>query len=437
MGGRGRCLCVMSSCLFPCLPLFSMHIRKKAATAYNVIDAGSCCDDVRGSCIACSLFQIYVSLEEWVLGTKQAKTTLDQQRTDPIEIQLPAGGQNEITELVMSYIGDVGDDDIDAQLLESESDSDSDSDIEINASACQSGKCDSSSASQGSDFIQVVIPEGCSSGSIFTIALAGGDHVEVVVPEGGRPGMKMQIPNTSAVASSSGAKANNATPPKTIQVKIPDDHYGGDMFFIQNSAGEKLEVVVPEGGRPGMNMQVPAVFSSSSQNLQVIGTKESSSRPNEVCNTKGIRQKKESSSDAKKPRDDVKIPKIVVKDGMIHVPIPPGHLPGSMFEVKSSKGAVIPIIVPEGAKPGMILRVPEATEESTKSNKGSSEVKKRNFVRSPSNTFRVTIPQGLKAGDKFEVRSSSGKSIKIQVPKGGKPGMKVRIRKKEDGKKNA
>ena len=136
MGHRGRCFCVGACCLCPCLPLFSLNIRQKAMAVHNV--PGGCCEEWKAMCCACSLFQIFISLDEWDLEKKNLTKTssakkkeemklkaiqmkkkkLQEAELPPIPTQL-----NDITELVMTYMGDIMDDDED-DLSDDEDDED-------------------------------------------------------------------------------------------------------------------------------------------------------------------------------------------------------------------------------------------------------------------------------------------------------------------------
>jgi len=400
MGSKGRCFCLGSCCLFPCLPLFSLNIRQRAMSINNV--PGGCCEEWKACCCACSLFQIFVALEEWDLENQPAQKTTatknqkgknskapkQQGQKKPKNedaIPLPVHQQNEMTQLVMTYMGDI--------LGESDSDYETDEEdeeefdvVEVptkvnppkqngNYESIPSNSRDSSHMDTRIDVLQVTIPPGHFGGSIFEIENNFGEILEVEVPAGGKPGMKMQVPNKAPAQSQntpSGPMQQDNNPimvkEGTMQVIIPPNHYAGDMFYIQSSHGDTMEVVVPTGGQPGMKMQIPNAFTD-----------------------------------------------------LINRPPPPQP---------AAKGRTTP--PPPGIVQQQKPKLPKHDSKKSKKKlkKSKSGASTRSTSPSGARVIQITIPEGCTEGSIFELHPTSGKgeNIKVRVPKGGRPGMRVQIR---------
>jgi hypothetical protein len=403
MGTYGKCFCLGACCLCPCLPLFSLNIRQKAMRMNNV--PGGCCEEWKSVCCACSLFQIYVSLDEWsqekkgLTKTRSAKKkeemrlkALQMKKKKETEGQLPTlpTQNNELTELVMTFMGDIMDDDEDDLSDDDDEDEDEvvdyDDDVTQNKngnySAIPSDSRESSHMPTKIDVLQVTIPPGHFGGSVFQIENKAGDVLEVTVPAGGKPGMKMQVPNKTATPPPPPACEDNAVMVQdgTIQVAIPPGHFAGHMFLIQSSRGDVMEVVVPQGGKPGMKMHIPNSFSQ----LLTPPAAPSAAPPVPVRTATPPQQQQQQQQQQQ-----------------------PTQLSSTQTDA-----------------------APKTTTKRKKIKKQRSSSPKRHTSPSGSRRIQVTIPEGCHGGDIFQldIFADKGENIKVRVPQGGQPGMRVQIR---------
>ena len=479
MGHRGRCFCLGACCLLPCLPFFSLNIRQKAMVKYKI--PRGCWEECKACCCACSLFQIYVSIEAWEEEKKELTKSDSARLRDKKKkekgivksTELPAipAQRNELTELVMTYMGDIMGEDEDS-LVDDDDEYLNDDDFDVGGGKTRNGDKynavpteyrESSHMPTKLDLIQVTIPPNHFAGSVFQIENKAGEVLEVVVPPGGKPGMKMQIPNTTVPSTLPNPPQNAKTPePKSymepqggfVRVTIPDGRHAGDVFHIQSSDGDVIEVVVPAGGKPGMKIQVPTMkvpAASSQQNRATtppappISTK--SEPDSKQKNAKKIKKQRSTSPKmATAPSGERKV----------QVTIPAGCKAGDIFELKpkSGKGENIRVRVPPGGQPGMrvLIRLPSlnSSEETMKSD--SKPLRKQTPVmrESPRKdkredkvtrhaygsyggggkpvkkkpTATVTIPSGVAVGDPFmALDANTGQQVLVIVPKGAKPGM--------------
>lgn len=487
-------------CLFPCIPVFSLCIRQKVMFQNNV--PGGCSEEWKGLCCACSLFQIYISMDEWEMEKKSLTKTNSARKKEEMmlkaaqmkkkkkeEEKLPPipTQHNNITELVMTYMGDIMDDDED-DLSDDEDYSDAEEDDPTEYYFQDSEHKDNAMPRAPSpmpptkvDMVQVTIPPGHFAGSIFQIENNAGDILEVVVPTGGKPGMKMQVPNQ---VKGGGAGTSSPPPPPSydsvaqqesstvevpdgvIEVAIPPGHFEGAIFLIQNRQGAVLEVEVPAGGRPGMKMQVPNAFSQIP--APVAGTTTTPAPAPRVKPKPIARVKSETYPDPPEPpaSSSTKPPELkktkskkrsVSPHGSrkIQVTIPEGVGPGDVFELQpahshSHRGGAgsgnIKVRVPQGGRPGMriLIRLPSLSspEKEPKKVKEVPLRKQPPVMRdSPRNkqrkqqtrTVMATIPSGVVEGEPFmALNTSTGHQLLVIVPPGARAGMVMAVQVVDD-----
>jgi hypothetical protein len=453
---------------------------------------GGCWEEWKGCCCcSCSLFQIFVSLDEWsdvnkpVASSRHAakgKNTLtkaQQQKKakkDAIPSVLPTQ-QNEMTQLVMTYMGDIldeSDEDYDSEDDEEEEFDVVDLKTNANGNNKSTGKQtgnyqslpndtrESSHLPTRIDLLQVTIPPGHSAGSIFEIENTFGEILEVVVPQGGKPGMKMQVPNKAPLPQPPSANQQNSNPimvqDGNLQVTIPPNHFAGSMFYIQSSRGDVMEVVVPAGGKPGMKMQIPNSFSQLLTRPEPPVPPRKDSPPPEGGETARQQKPLLPTGDSKKKK---KLHK--QKSGastrstspsgarVIQVTIPEGCYEGSIFELRptNGKGENIKVRVPKGGKPGLRVQIRVPSQPSTAAKKNTPLRKQQPVMRdSPKSkdkvtrhafgsyggggkpitnnqphTASVTVPQGVSEGEPFvALDGNTGQQVLVIMPKGAVPG---------------
>ena len=206
MGCQG-CLCCFFSaiCLCPFQMGLSASLRADAAKDFRVDNGGTCTDNCKGClCVPCSIYQVYVSLEYWT--GKLDLTSLD---TDSRHPAAPVR-MNTATEIVLARLGEThtfDENDIAAARAtpppkappSSRPTPSQASNSRKNTTGSERGSERDSSirtsttSSRGSS-IRVAIPAGHYAGSKFEVESPTGDLILVAVPQGGKPGMQMDIP---------------------------------------------------------------------------------------------------------------------------------------------------------------------------------------------------------------------------------------------------
>lgn len=109
--------------------------------------------------------------------------------------------------------------------------------------------------------LEVIVPEGCKSGSEIIVS-AGARELTVTVPEGVGPGdmIIVDLPPTSQPSTPSRASSRGSIAPceagETVLVAVvPDGATGGSEIFV-DTGDRELCVVVPLGLRAGDEMEV-------------------------------------------------------------------------------------------------------------------------------------------------------------------------------------
>lgn len=449
---------------------------------------GGCCEQWKALCCACSLFQIFISLDEWELEKKSLTKTRSARKKEEMEVkalnkkkkelqkqELPPmpTQHNDVTELVMTYMGDILDED-EIDLSDDDYDDDDDDDEDEKSDVDdgrkkQGGKYDAvpSKSRESShmptkiDVIQVTIPAGHYGGSVFQIDNGSGDVLEVIVPVGGKPGMKMQVPNTaptSPLPPPPPQQKPTVVKDGTIQVTIPPGHFAGHIFYIQSSRGDVMEVVVPVGGQPGMKMQVPNAFSELLAPLAPVPQSSTTTPPLPPTSTSTA------SATATTTHHQHLHKKKSKKSKKIQVTIPDGCFGGDIFELKPAGGGEnIKVRVPPGGEPGMRvqIRIPSIKKASSPSSPAPSQKEKKPtplrkqppvMRESPRNkqkeittekaiskqkqkksTAVVTIPSGVTEGEPFvALDANTGLQVLVIVPPGAQAGMVMRAEVVED-----
>ena len=100
--------------------------------------------------------------------------------------------------------------------------------------------------------LAVVVPDGLGPGDTLTVETEEG-HFDVIVPEGCYEGSTVEV--DLPVLSADTAVADSLMPPRQeqqeLEVVVPDGVRPGEPFTVQTACGDEFEVLVPEGCAPG------------------------------------------------------------------------------------------------------------------------------------------------------------------------------------------
>jgi len=226
-----------------------------------------------------------------------------------------------------------------------------------------------------SQIIEITVPKDGKPGDNLTVQGSFGNF-EGPIPEGLKPGDKYQVK----------VNTENAVDEKTlVEVTVPEGKNAGEKLAIEGALG-KFEVDIPKDLKPGDKFKVKIEEPNPEPTIVEVAV----------------------------PEDKKAGDKIVIAGplGKHEVTIPDGMKSGDKFQIKIDKPnpepTVVEIDVPKDKKAGEKI-----------------------VIDGPLGKFEVTIPDGMKSGDKFTIQvdepNPEPKVVEVKVPEDGEPGKKLVI----------
>ena len=287
--------------------------------------------------------------------------------------------------------------------------------------------------------MRITVPAGIQPGMSFQVAVPAAPRPQVVpavpvpMPMAAQP-MPMQVPNPNAMAQQQKEldfyrqqQAMAAQPvqqapqfnqTKTVQVTIPSGVRAGSRMTVRLPNGQNAQVTVPQGMGPGMKMSInyqdnsaPPVQQQVQQPLPV--------RPQPVMPVMPVMPA---------PSQSRKVQKSV------SITIPQGVRPGNKITVNLPNGKQAQVTVPNGTRPGNKITInyvddsaPPARQQPQMAPQMPAVMRQPAQAQKEKRSVTITIPQGVRPGNKITVNLPDGRQVQVTVPQGMKPGNKMTV----------